>query len=128
MNIFTIDFWFTSGAIASTYAWALLLIFVVMIGVGILLNYRANMKGTNDDAFTKRLYKRLFDVLATMGSLGILLTFFYYEGAYIISWKFWLGVWFIVTLWWLFPVLKYYKSIASRREERKKAQKFKKYL
>lgn len=128
MNIFTIDFWFTSGAIASAYAWGLLLIFVVMIGVGILLNYRANMKDTNDDAFTKRLYKRLFDVLATMGSLGILMTFFYYEGAYIISWKFWLGVWLIVTLWWLFPVMKYYKSIASRREERKKAQKFKKYL
>lgn len=128
MNILTFDFWFHSGAIMPQYALMLLLLFIILMAVGIGFGFKSSLNNKAIDGYTRNLYRKLMDMLVTMGGIGIILTFFYYEGAYIMSAKFWLGVWLIALLGWLIPIIKYYRSIAAKRDQRQKMKKFKKYL
>ena len=114
-------------AIALNTVYFLLAVFGLMAIAGIVL--KLIQKNKKFDAFAKRLLEKYFVMLTTMGSLGILLTWFRYERAYILSARFLLLVWFAGLVVWLVFVLKYqFKTIPQARADLQKTQEFKKYL
>lgn len=106
----------------------LLSISVIMIFSGRYFSYLMMLRKNSIDAYEKILYKKLSGFLYTAGFLLLSLSFFYFEGAYILSWKVWLIFWCLFSLVYKYRIWKYYVSIKPLREQSKRFRAFKKYL
>lgn len=114
-------------AISITTVYFLLIVFGAMVvAASIVKLLQILSKG---DAFSKRLLQRYFVMSMTMGLLGILLTWFRYERANLLSMRLWLLIWFIITVAWFIYILVYQiKIIPKSREALQKTRDFNKYL
>lgn len=128
MKFLTSEYWLMSGAMVPSMAVGLLIFFIVLIGISIALSYYIKGSKKDLDHYSVELIKKFQDMLATMGAIGVLLAFLMYEGAYIMSTRLWLLLWALGVIVWLIPIYRYYASIAEKREQKKRKQKFNKYL
>lgn len=105
-----LHFWFQIRPLPMSkgFALAFLIFFALMIAakVGIRMHVaKAKRELTKAD---KKLYDLIQSLLLTMGSLGILWTFFAYEGIPILSARFWLVLWIIGLIIWIYFIVRYY--------------------
>ncbi len=65
----------------------------------------------------------------TMGLIGLVLISFRFVGAFVLSARFWLVIWFGFTAYWLVKILRYqYKHLPENRDKAEKEKMFRKYL
>ncbi len=106
---------------------SIMVFFGLIVLAGIIIKiYKEIKKG---EKFQAKLLEKIISLCIVMGVLGILLTWLRYERVQILSARFWLIVWLIVTLIWLYPIVKYYLKVvpeAKKRSEEKKL--YSKYL
>ena len=82
-----------------------------------------------NDWLVKRGWEKMFALFLTMGLTGLVYTFFLYEGAALVSARFWLVIWIIVLLTWLFYNLFYLLiQVPRRKREIAKKRNFEKYF
>ncbi|MCF7860462.1 hypothetical protein K9M09_02480 [Patescibacteria group bacterium] len=60
--------------------------------------------------------------------IGVILFFFNYESAAFLSSRFWLGLWIIIMLMWLWPMIKSLRLVPVNKKQFEKEQEFKKYI
>jgi Ca2+/Na+ antiporter len=60
--------------------------------------------------------------------IGFFLFFFAYQRIHFLSARFWFLFWAILMLFWLINIIKKFRKIVSKREEREKRKEFEKYL
>lgn len=120
------SYWFSSGSLEFRTIALLFSVGVIISAIGLILNY--NYKKLANDKFSKELYIRITNLLLYMGAFLLLLTFFYYEGAYILSFKFWFLLWFGVLAYWAYTIIRYYKTIEGKRLRAQMQKEKQKYL
>lgn len=90
------------------FAIALVVFFLlIIIGKIALRIYASKMKRELTKA-DKKLYDLIQSLLLTMGSLGIMWTFFAYEGIPILAARFWFLLWLLGLIIWIYAILRYY--------------------
>lgn len=105
-----------------------IIILAVIFGVFVVLGIIFNFLKTKDSLRIKG-YKRLFYLFLTMGVLGYVYLFFAWQGAALLSARFWLLIWLIATLVWLGFILKYLVIEApKKRKEIDRKRDFEKYI
>lgn len=114
-------------AIAISTVYFLLIFFGILLVSAIFI--KIAMKINHRDCFHHTLLQKYFIMIATMSSLGFILTWFRYERAYFLSARFWLFVWFIGIIYWLVIILRYqFKVMPAARKKLQKTKEFNKYL
>jgi small-conductance mechanosensitive channel len=124
----SLKFWFISGPIMPKTAIIIFSFFVIMIVVGIVASVNTNKKKKTLDSLAKKLMSKVIAFLITMGVIGVVLSAFFYQGAYILSMKFWFLLWLLISIIWIIIIGKYYLKIGPRRDEISRQKKFEKYL
>lgn len=83
----------------------LLVFFTVLAVVGLI----AKIYGLKAslDKYMRRAVERAGTLLLTMGLFGLLLYFFVYESVPILSMRFWLMFWLILTAIWVWRIVHY---------------------
>ncbi len=80
---------------------------LIIIGKISIRIYASKMKRQLTKA-DKKLYDLIQSLLLTMGSLGILWTFFAYEGIPILASRFWFLLWLLGLVIWIYFIARYY--------------------
>jgi len=125
---FSVKFWFISGEITFKTAVIMLCFFGLMIIAGIVLKSILKAKKQSFDHLLKGIINRITTLLFYMGAIGLMITFFMYEGANFVSYKFWFLVWCAVTLYWAVIIVKAALKIPLKRSEIEKRKNYEKYL
>lgn len=86
--LFSYPFWITSGSVPLLYVGFLFALSMFSL-VGAAFLYKI-AKVKNHSKSSRALCARLQSFCLTFGFLGVLWSVFYYEGAYILSMRFWL--------------------------------------
>lgn len=114
-------------AISVTTVYFLLVIFAALLLAALVLKVLHHR--TKKDCFHKTLLEKYMVMLMTMSMIGLFLTWFRYERAYLLSARFLLLIWFIGFMVWLFFIVKYqFKIMPQERAKLQKTQEFNKYL
>ncbi len=121
-------FWFSSGPMIKLYLIILLIVFCIILSIGFFVKFYMLKNRKNIDGYFRRFLNYIESLCFVMGSLGLLWSFFYYEGAYVLSWRFWLIVWAIIFIIWVIYIFKYYLSIREKRKLISREKHFRKYL
>lgn len=81
------------------------------------------------DSFKIKSQRKAVSMLGTMGILGYVYLFFAWQGAALLSARFWLLLWLAVLLVWAGFIIKYLKFEApKKRAEIDKQRQFQKYI
>ncbi|MFA6422723.1 MAG: hypothetical protein WCV92_04990 [Candidatus Buchananbacteria bacterium] len=127
-RFFSFQYYFDATTFISvTTLRVMLAIFVVMVVAGLGIKVYEKVKKLSP--IMCKLIDKYFAMLVVMGFLGILLSWFRYEGAYFVSARFWTVVWVIGIIVWLADILRYQfvvVPLAKKQAEQKKN--FTKYL
>lgn len=106
-----------------------LIILAVVFGVFVVAGLLCKISAKKIDALKAKGFNRLFHLLFTMGLLGGLYLFFAWQGAALLSARFWLIIWLLVTLVWIFFIIKYLVlEVPAKRREIDQRRRFEKYL
>jgi len=102
------------GPFTSSLAW----VFLGLLVLGLLVTLWLRLKvAKNKDIFTKKVIKRFFSLVWTMGWIGIILWMFRQVNAQFVSAPFLLLIWALISAVWLGFVLKYWlKTVPDRRK------------
>ena len=104
----------------------LAVVFAALVVAGIITKIMAQK---SRDGLKIKGLNRIFNLGITMGLIGFVYLFFAWQGVIMLSGRFWLLLWLIVTVVWLFFILKYlYKDVPSKRAEINQEREFKKYI
>lgn len=125
MSLLSPAFWFNlrPGAMAQVYSHSLIGLIIFLIIAAIVLFIVKRKKG-----LYKRLFNNLYDFSVSNAFLGLLLLFFNYEIVPFFSARFWFLLWLIVSLAWLYNILKELKKIPARKKLLHVTDDIKKYL
>lgn len=82
----------------------------------------------NQGGIYRGFFKRLYAFCLANALIGLLLLFFDFEAVPFFSARFWLGLWGIIMIIWLIPLLKSLKTIPQQKREREQEKELKKYL
>jgi len=106
--------------------WILAIVFGACILSGVAIKLLA---GRQRDALKIKAMRRLTNMFITMGCVGFVYWFFAYEGAILLSARFWLLLWAAVICLWL-GVIGYYRYgvVPKQRKEIQQKRQFEKYL
>lgn len=129
-QLMTVSYWFNTwpSAIGSLGTKVLLSLFFVLLGLSVFFKILSYSKQNKSKIFY-RLAKSLSPLFLTMGILELLLFFFFYEGVYLLSARFWFLIWLIVFIVWLVYIVNFRrKKIVKAQEEFLKKKEFEKYL
>jgi len=124
-NLLTLNYWFNLAPEAFLPpAQKLFIAFVIALAAAALIIAIAKSRG----GIYRGFFKRLYAFCLTNAAIGLLLLFFDYEAVPFLSARFWLGLWGLIMIVWIFPVLKSLKTIPQKKKERDQEQELKKYL
>lgn len=114
---------FVGAEVINLYLW----IFGTLAVLAII--FKIFSRKFKNDWLKKNALNKMFNLCLVMGILGLLYTFFIYEGAALLSARFWLLIWLLTFLVWLFFNLRYlFIQIPKRKKEIVERKKFEKYL
>lgn len=60
--------------------------------------------------------------------IGVILFFFNYESAAFLASRFWVGIWLIIMILWILPIIKSLRLVPVKKKQREQEQEFKKYI
>lgn len=115
-NLFYWSYWFQQPMVLKNAAMGMWLVFfLVLVAAGLVaLFMRA---GSNEQAF-KNFLNRVAGLGLTMGIFGLVWLFFRQEHIPFLAWRVWLGIWVMVFVVWVIPLLKYFvKRLPAVRAE-----------
>ena len=105
----------------------LLAVFGVLIVLSLLIKIVEQKK--KPQQFLKKLFQKYFSFFLTMGLVGLVLLWFRYENAAVLSARFWLLVWALAFVIWLVKIFQYQlKIVPPAREKLEQKKIFQKYL
>jgi len=85
---------------------------LILVGVAIAI-YLKFQKGMSKPI--RRVWKRVATLCATMGAVGLVLYWFYYEGIPVLSMRFWYLVWIGIVGWWKYDIwIEYRRTLKSK--------------
>ena len=103
----------------------LAIIFAVFVVAAIVSKILTKTK----DALKAKGYKRFFHLFLTTATLGYVYLFFAWQGAVLLSARFWLLILIVVALIWAIFILKYLiKEVPKKRKEINQKRQFEKYI
>lgn len=112
-SLLSLEFWFSPrpAFMSGAYALGLLAVFALFVAGGVFARYEGR-KLKKVDRFHGIFWKRFGRALIWMGALGMLITFFVYEGAIFLGMRMWYLVWMLGALAWAGSLLWFrYKKI-----------------
>lgn len=121
-----IPFWFTSGGLAPR---TLIILLVLAVGIFVLATVvHFILKKNKYDKPTRKVGARIIEMCGWMGTILLFLIFFYYEGAYIVSYKFWFILWFGSFVTWAVLIYRDTTRLKEHKEQMSKQKSLDKYL
>ncbi len=128
IRFLTLNYYFNLRPISGNRTLVVLLVFfAVLILIGLAIKLYAKIK--NLKKIDRKLIDKYFLFFIVMGLLGILITWFRYESAYLLSARFWLVIWVIGALIWLIKIIRFqFKTVPEAKKMAEQKQQFKKYL
>lgn len=124
-NLLTIDYWFNLAP--ETFvplAQKLFIAFVIILAAAALAVAIAKSRSSLYRGFFKRLYA----FCLTNSLIGLLLLFFNYERVPFLSARFWMGLWLLMMIGWMIPLIKGLTAIPQKKKEREQEKEMKKYI
>lgn len=114
----SLSFWFdlAPGSYSQFVMSTLLVLFALTFVVGIAGKVSSE-KRRAVDKLAARVYRKIGNLGIAMGIVGFALLFFYYEGIYIFSARFWFVVWLLATLYWIRRIV-YLARVKIPREKK----------
>lgn len=124
-NLFTLSFWFASGAIplSAPFKWLLLAMTGVFLVITIILGVIKSKKSPY-----RGLLISLYSFCLTNSIIGLLLSFFHWQEVVFFTARYWLLLWVLAMLLWLIFILTKIKQIPKAREELQQEKQFNKYI
>ena len=114
-------------SIYASTVYFLLAVFGALIVLSLLMKIIERKKKSQQ--FLKKLFQKYFSFFLTMGLVGLVLLWFRYENAAVLSARFWLLVWALAFFLWLINIFKYQlKIVPPAREKSEQKKIFQKYL
>jgi len=127
LNLFTWHYWFSQPYIAhgnTKLIWVLLFLGLVLLGIAARW-YAHRFTGTPGS----EVGRRLSNLGATMGLVGLIWFGFRQERVQFLAWRFWVLVWGLCLVWWLGKIVYYaVKRVPVIKEEKAKRELMDKYL
>jgi len=127
-DLLTLNAWFNinPGPLGDQLLTILTWFFIIVIVIGFGFRVLAKRQRGKIQA---KVWRRFGKLGLTMGILGFVVLFFFYEGVPFLSARFWLLVWFIGLIAWKVYILIYlFRKIPQESRENKDKQNFEKYL
>lgn len=126
-NLFTWHYWFSQPYIAygnTKLIWVLL--FLGLILFGIVARWCAHRYS---DTAISEVWRRLSNLGATMGLIGLIWFGFRQERVQFLAWRFWVFFWGLCLVWWLGKIVYYWlKRVPVIKQENAKRELMEKYL
>ena len=125
MNLLSLSFWFNlrPGSMAQLYSYLLMGLIVLLFVIAIIFFVTKRKK-----SLYKKTLSNLYDFSVSNAFIGLLLLFFNYEIVPFFSARFWFLLWLIVSVLWLYYILKELKKIPARKKQLEATDEIKKYL
>ncbi|MFA5076281.1 MAG: hypothetical protein WC480_02580 [Patescibacteria group bacterium] len=127
--LLTWNFWFQKdpGQMAPAAFKLLVVIFAICL-VGAIIFWLLGRISKKDRIYIK-LFKKIQSFLITLGLVGFVILFFFFEEAPYLSSRFWLLIWLVIAVFWLIKIIKFtVVDLPRRLTEQKKIESFKQYL
>jgi amino acid transporter len=128
-SIFSLPFWFTlnPGPLNPRHLLYFLWILVGFLVVAII--FRALMFYRRKDLLLVNVWRKLFRLFLTMGLVGFVILFFFYEGVMILGARFWFLFWLIgIITWFVYIIVYSIRKLPKIKKEIEEKKKFEKYL
>ncbi|MEK7648492.1 MAG: hypothetical protein AAB400_01095 [Patescibacteria group bacterium] len=105
-----IGFWLSirPTPLSKAFALGFLLFFLLLIASKIALRVYAAQNKRQLTKADKKLYDLIQSLLLTMGSLGIIWTFFALEGIPILAARGWVLLWLLGLIIWIYVIVRFY--------------------
>ena len=124
-NLLTLNYWFNLAPEAYLpLAQKLFIAFIIALAAAALLIAIAKSRG----GIYRGFFKRLYVFCLANATIGLFLLFFNYETVPFLSARFWTGLWALIMIIWIIPVLRNLKTIPQKKKEREQEKNLKKYL
>jgi len=127
-KLFTLDYWFFASTTPFYWVIPILLVFASLIVISIILKIVIKKKLVKDKMW-KKLLKKLPFPFNVFGILGLILTFFRYEGVKYLGMRFLFLILFLSFVAWLgFKIFEFkvvYPRIECNYEEKLQTDKYK---
>ena len=106
-----------------------IIILAVIFSILIIAGVVSKVLAKTNDSLKAKGYTRFFYLFLSMGLIGYLYLFFAWQGAVLLSARFWLLILLIFALTWAGFIIKYLaKDAPKQREEINKKRQFEKYI
>ncbi len=129
MGIFSWHYWLSSfpGPLSQLLATTLLVVFGLCIVLAVVVSILAGRGSL--DSVAVRLHRKLQSFFATLGVVGFIILFFFWQQIPYLSSRYWLVIWFIIGLIWLYFIGRFgFIEVPKRRAEIAEEQRRKQYL
>ncbi len=81
------------------------------------------------DLLLVNVWRKLFRLFLTMGLVGFVILFFFYEGVMILGARFWFLFWLIgIITWFVYIIVYSIRKLPKIKKEIEEKKKFEKYL
>lgn len=124
-NLLTFNYWFNLSP--ASFIKPVQIIFIIFLAIllilGIVFSFYKNKKGSFRSSIVKLQEFSFLNLF-----IGLLLFFFDRQSIMFFSARFWYLVWIAFMIFSLWKIIKNFKKMAGRREERAREREFKKYL
>jgi len=127
-DLISLKFWFTLNPGPINYKLQLFLtwLFGGILILGVIFRILTIVQRKKIIA---KIWRKFYRLCLTMGLIGFLLLFFFYEGVAILGARFWFLVWLLILIIWLVYILIYLIfKIPKIKKEREEKKQFEKYL
>lgn len=124
-NLLTWRFWFSlrPAPLLPIFNKLFLALLIILLVASIFTAFKQSRK-----SLYKHFWKKTYSFCLGNLVIGAFLLFFNYEQAAFLSSRFWLALWALIMIWWLWPIVKSYRLVPTRKKQLTKEQEFKKYL
>ncbi|MFA6194571.1 MAG: hypothetical protein WC719_02380 [Patescibacteria group bacterium] len=124
-NLLTLDYWFnlTPEAFVPLAQKSFITLVVALAAAALLIAIIKSRGG-----IYRGFFKRLYAFCLANAIIGLLFLFFNYEGVPFLSARFWLGLWVLMMIAWIIPVIISLKAIPQKKKEREQEENLKKYI
>lgn len=125
-----LDFWFNlePGALSPSMEQFFFVFFGAFVILGAVVRVVARHK-KKDDKYAVLIYRKVGQLLLTMGILGMLFFFFTFEEAYFLGARFWFLLWGIGVIAWAASIFRFARTtVPAMRERHQKGKENERYL
>ncbi|HLD81824.1 MAG TPA: hypothetical protein VJA22_01285 [Patescibacteria group bacterium] len=129
-NFFTFSYWFSlvPGSLDSATQTFLSFFFTFVLIVWVVGKMLAAEKSSTDKLLA-RVYRKIGTLGVTMGILGFVILFFFYQNVYLLNARFWFLLWILILAFWIWKIVHLHRvKIPKIKENLREQQEYEKYL